>query len=165
MEQHVRGLFSNVDNDRNQAPIPITAPLQTQSGTPAGTMRFPVELDADDDPSSNPISGRSVPVYRLASGESNEALCYAVLRLGVELLPTARNFNPTGTPVLFHVWNESKSLDLWIPTLSDEWGAAAIELPLAEAQLGGSVFYEARSDRFGNTLGAILASGPKSLSR
>ncbi|NJM39885.1 MAG: hypothetical protein HC853_03465 [Anaerolineae bacterium] len=139
------------------APAALTTPLPSANakadGQPIpkqGRLAWPVELDADGDDTSNPLPGRSVPVFRIGSPELDEVTKYGLIQLGAEVLPDSPNINPAGTPVIFRIWSDDKTLDVSLPALADEWGAATGSLPVAAEQLGSKIHVSAQAGRFGN---------------
>ena len=126
------------------------APEEAGISRLVGELQFPVELDADGDPATNPRTGKPVPVttFSMASG-SNGDVRYAVVTLAAAVIPQDAARNPNGTPVEFHVWSDDGSVTLTRGANADTWGAAVAEVVLSDLQFGKVLSYTAHAEGYG----------------
>lgn len=145
-----------------QVPQPVYAAaavaLASDSGTllkntnnPLGTLAFPAELDADNDPGTNPSALTPVPVWRVRTPGPTQGTAYGQLLLGVVVQPNDPRTNPIRTLVTFHLWNPALGLDIVRVVESDVWGAATLEVPLDDLHLSGEFLYQASAEGYGET--------------
>ena len=127
---------------------PVTLPL-------SGSLRYPIELDGDRVPTTNPI-GLPVPVERFGAVDQSESVLYATVQLGVEVVPADAAQNPAGTLVTLRLWNNadgSGKVDLTREARADAWGAAFTDFLIDDLHLLANTpyYYQASAPGFGST--------------
>jgi hypothetical protein len=134
-------------SDKAPTPPSDTAAAPAQP-TAQGVLRLPIELAIDADPTTNPTEQQPVPVVRIASPKSAQAIHIAEITLGVEVTPHHADQNPAGTVVTFRLWNANRSVDLAEQVAADAWGAAVARFSTVTT---GPYFYQASTVTFGQT--------------
>ncbi|HSD84318.1 MAG TPA: hypothetical protein VLG46_10680, partial [Anaerolineae bacterium] len=110
--------------------------------TNTGTLHFSSAIDGDGDPATNPIEPFPVPVSRAGAADGSDFVRYAEINLAVEVQPDRTTQNPAGVNVQFHIWNDSRKVDLVRSARSDAWGAAFVQIMFDDLHLDGTFHYE-----------------------
>lgn len=115
---------------------------------PLGRLLFAPVIDADGDPTTNPVETTPAPVINLA-GQT-----VGLIELAAQVAPAASNGSRLNVPVTFWVWEETAdakhSSVVYSQTVqSDAWGAVSVEVPLKET--GRNYAYQAQAPGYGST--------------
>ncbi|MFN8443775.1 MAG: hypothetical protein U0175_23555, partial [Caldilineaceae bacterium] len=116
--------------------------------TSIGQLRFPNELETDQDASTNPVMGVPVPVVHVGAKASEKSVDISEVIVGVELHPYDANRNPADTLVDFHLWNDDRSVDLIRQSSADAWGAVIAQFQMVQP---GRYHYQASAAGYGRT--------------
>ncbi len=118
-------------------PLPPVSPQTTQ-----GRLLFAPAIDADGDPSTNPVDGIFVPVVNWVGRK------VGVIQLAAQIMPVDPGATKAGVPVTFRLWSDQDEL-FSETVVSDGWGAVVVDLPPLETQQ--AVSYQASAPGYGST--------------
>ncbi|CAG0937751.1 hypothetical protein TFLX_06705 [Thermoflexales bacterium] len=107
-----------------------------------GALHFSPAIDGDGDPATNPSEPLPVPVSRVGAADAGDFVRYATIDLAAEVRPDRATQNPAGVNVQFHIWNDSRKVDIVRSARSDAWGAAFVQIMFDDLHLDGTFYYE-----------------------
>ncbi len=130
-------------------PSPVEAPSDPIPPPPSqlpvadqGRLLFAPAMDADGDPSTNPVASAFAPVVSWAGKK------VGMIQLAAQIMPLDPAATKAGVAVTFRLWGDQGEL-ISETVVSDGWGAVVLDLPPLETEQSYS--YQASAPGYGST--------------
>ena len=130
-------------------PAPVEAPSDPIPPPPSqlpvadqGRLLFAPAMDADGDPSTNPVASAFAQVVSWAGKK------VGMIQLAAQIMPLDPAATKAGVAVTFRLWGDQGEL-ISETVVSDGWGAVVLDLPPLETQQ--SYRYQASAPGYGST--------------